>query len=221
MTCEPLLAGRSTGVCLSAVPPSRPQRNGALRRLDGPQALHSALSWCSCEVMAARLEAASARKRRALADGRSLLMVALMSCWEPFVARKRGLACSQVAIETNSFSKYAGFTGVRLGWTVVPESLHFSDGSPVIRDFTRIMTTCFNGASVIAQAGGLATLSEKARRRAAPCSAMLALLQASSHPCAAKNARRLAASCSRQALNPYMLLPTSAACFRKRWKALG
>lgn len=35
-----------------------------------------------------------------------------------------------VAIEVNSFSKYAGFTGVRLGWTVVPSGLKFSDGTP-------------------------------------------------------------------------------------------
>ncbi|GBG68484.1 hypothetical protein CBR_g3029 [Chara braunii] len=65
----------------------------------------------------------------------------------------------EVAIETGSFSKYAGFTGVRLGWTVVPEALKYADGFPVIRDFNRIMTTCFNGASNIAQAGGLACLS--------------------------------------------------------------
>ena len=37
----------------------------------------------------------------------------------------------EVAIETGSFSKYAGFTGVRLGWTVVPDALRFADGSPV------------------------------------------------------------------------------------------
>eukprot|EP00891_Asterochloris_glomerata_P005442 jgi/Astpho2/5442/Aster-07391 len=67
----------------------------------------------------------------------------------------------EVAIETCSFSKYAGFTGVRLGWTVVPDTLKFADGSPVINDFNRIMTTTFNGASVIAQAGGLACLQEK------------------------------------------------------------
>ena len=65
----------------------------------------------------------------------------------------------QAAIETASFSKYAGFTGVRLGWTVVPGELRFSDGSPVANDFNRIMCTCFNGASNIAQAGGLACLS--------------------------------------------------------------
>ncbi|KAJ7567029.1 hypothetical protein O6H91_02G128800 [Diphasiastrum complanatum] len=65
----------------------------------------------------------------------------------------------EVAIETGSFSKYAGFTGVRLGWTVVPEELLFSDGFPVRNDFNRVMCTCFNGASNIAQAGGLACLS--------------------------------------------------------------
>ncbi|KAF8019709.1 hypothetical protein BT93_G0414 [Corymbia citriodora subsp. variegata] len=65
----------------------------------------------------------------------------------------------EVALETSSFSKYAGFTGVRLGWTVVPKELLFSDGSPVAKDFSRIVCTCFNGASNISQAGGLACLS--------------------------------------------------------------
>ncbi|CAK0782802.1 LL-diaminopimelate aminotransferase, chloroplastic [Coccomyxa viridis] len=70
----------------------------------------------------------------------------------------------ECAMETCSFSKYAGFTGVRLGWTVVPEQLKFADGSPVIADFNRIMTTIFNGASVIAQAGGLAALQDEGFR---------------------------------------------------------
>uniref|UniRef100_A0A7N0U9J6 Aminotransferase class I/classII large domain-containing protein n=1 Tax=Kalanchoe fedtschenkoi TaxID=63787 RepID=A0A7N0U9J6_KALFE len=65
----------------------------------------------------------------------------------------------EVAIETTSFSKYAGFTGVRLGWTVIPKQLLFSDGFPVAKDFNRIVCTCFNGASNISQAGGLACLS--------------------------------------------------------------
>uniref|UniRef100_A0A0E0CZB2 Aminotransferase class I/classII large domain-containing protein n=1 Tax=Oryza meridionalis TaxID=40149 RepID=A0A0E0CZB2_9ORYZ len=65
----------------------------------------------------------------------------------------------EVAIETASFSKYAGFTGVRLGWTVVPKELLFSDGHPVAKDFNRIVCTCFNGASNISQAGGLGCLS--------------------------------------------------------------
>lgn len=65
----------------------------------------------------------------------------------------------QVAIETSSFSKYAGFTGVRLGWTVVPKQVLFSDGFPVVNDFRRVVNTCFNGASNLSQAGGIACLS--------------------------------------------------------------
>ncbi|CAJ2649062.1 unnamed protein product [Trifolium pratense] len=65
----------------------------------------------------------------------------------------------EVAIEVSSFSKLAGFTGVRLGWTVVPEELLYSNGFPVLHDFNRIVCTCFNGASSISQAGGLACLS--------------------------------------------------------------
>lgn len=60
----------------------------------------------------------------------------------PFLVR-----CSQV----NSFSKYAGFTGARLGWTVIPDEVKYSDGSPVRNDFNRVMTTAFNGASNIVQ----------------------------------------------------------------------
>lgn len=67
----------------------------------------------------------------------------------------------EVAIETCSFSKYAGFTGLRLGWTVVPDKLTFADGSPVKKDYNRIMTTCFNGASNVAQAAGLACCSDE------------------------------------------------------------
>jgi LL-diaminopimelate aminotransferase len=69
------------------------------------------------------------------------------------------VSCFQVAIEVSSFSKFAGFTGVRLGWTVVPEELLYSNGFPVLHDFNRIVCTCFNGASSISQAGGLACLS--------------------------------------------------------------
>ncbi|TYK06659.1 putative LL-diaminopimelate aminotransferase [Cucumis melo var. makuwa] len=64
-----------------------------------------------------------------------------------------------VAIEISSFSKFAGFTGVRLGWTVVPKELSYSNGFPIVKDYDRIVCTCFNGASNIVQAGGLACLS--------------------------------------------------------------
>ncbi|KAJ8762964.1 hypothetical protein K2173_023093 [Erythroxylum novogranatense] len=70
----------------------------------------------------------------------------------------------EVAIEIGSFSKFAGFTGVRLGWTVVPEELLYSSGFPLRKDFNRIVCTCFNGASSISQAGGLACLSEQGFR---------------------------------------------------------
>lgn len=64
----------------------------------------------------------------------------------------------EVAIELGSFSKMAGFTGVRLGWTVVPEKILFDDGELVKNDWGRLHSTFFNGASNIAQRGGLAAL---------------------------------------------------------------
>ena len=67
----------------------------------------------------------------------------------------------EVAIEVNSFSKSIGFTGVRLGWSVVPNELKFDDGSLVRNDWNRITTTIFNGASNISQSGGLASLDKK------------------------------------------------------------
>ncbi len=70
----------------------------------------------------------------------------------------------ECAIEISSFSKPIGFTGVRLGWSIVPKQLLFADGTPVIRDWTRLMTTIFNGASNIAQKGGLASLDEEGLR---------------------------------------------------------
>lgn len=63
------------------------------------------------------------------------------------------------AIEIQSFSKYAGFTGVRLGWTVVPMEL-----GELNKLWNRRQTTMFNGASNIAQEGGLAALSEAGQK---------------------------------------------------------
>jgi LL-diaminopimelate aminotransferase len=90
------------------------------------------------------------------------------AAYAPFIQNKdvpksifeipRAKECS---IEVNSFSKYAGFTGVRLGWTIVPKDLKFEDGSPVRDDFNRVMSTSFNGASNIVQSGGLAILDKE------------------------------------------------------------
>jgi len=70
------------------------------------------------------------------------------------------------AIEVNSFSKPAGFTGVRLGWSVVPKTVMYSDAvsgaeASVNADWSRIAGTIFNGASNIAQTGGLAALDDE------------------------------------------------------------
>lgn len=66
-----------------------------------------------------------------------------------------------VAIEVSSFSKLVGFTGVRLGWTVVPEELRYDDGSSVRADWNRLVSTIFNGASNIVQKGGCSVLEDK------------------------------------------------------------
>ncbi len=71
----------------------------------------------------------------------------------------------EVAIELGSFSKMAGFTGVRLGWSVVPKELRFEEGHSVRDDWNRVHTTLFNGASNIAQAGGLAVLQSDGREQ--------------------------------------------------------
>lgn len=70
------------------------------------------------------------------------------------------------ALEINSFSKEAGFTGVRLGWAVVPKDLVCEDGEPgkLNRLWLRRQTTMFNGASNIVQDGGVAILSERGQK---------------------------------------------------------
>jgi len=67
----------------------------------------------------------------------------------------------KVAIEINSFSKMAGFSGVRLGWTVVPKALKYQCGHSIRDDYIRFGCTVFNGASNIAQKGGLAVFSDE------------------------------------------------------------
>lgn len=70
------------------------------------------------------------------------------------------------AVEIQSFSKSAGFTGVRLGWTIVPKDLICVGAVPgkLNKMWARRQTTMFNGASNIAQVGGLAVLSAKGQR---------------------------------------------------------
>ena len=67
------------------------------------------------------------------------------------------------AIEINSFSKWSGFTGVRLGWTIVPHKLVIEGTKPgeVQNLWNRRQSTKFNGASNVVQPGGLAVLSKQ------------------------------------------------------------
>lgn len=59
------------------------------------------------------------------------------------------------AIEICSYSKTAGFTGVRCGYTVVPHALVF-DGAELNKFWLRRQTTKFNGVSYVVQKGALA-----------------------------------------------------------------
>jgi LL-diaminopimelate aminotransferase len=72
----------------------------------------------------------------------------------------------ECAIEISSFSKEAGFTGVRLGWSVVPKTIVCEDGEPgkLHKLWLRRQTTMFNGASNIIQEGGVAILSDEGQR---------------------------------------------------------
>lgn len=69
------------------------------------------------------------------------------------------------AIEINSFNKFAGFTGVRLGWTIVPKAIDIGGPGLLNKLWNRRQCTFFNGASNISQAGGLAALSGEGWRQ--------------------------------------------------------
>lgn len=62
------------------------------------------------------------------------------------------------AIEFCSFSKTAGFTGTRCGYTIVPETLRFHDVS-LNKLWLRRQTTKFNGVSYIVQRGAEAVFT--------------------------------------------------------------
>ena len=64
------------------------------------------------------------------------------------------------AIEIRSFSKNAGFTGTRLGYTVVPKQLVAEDGTALNPLWARRHGTKFNGAPYIIQKAGEAVYSE-------------------------------------------------------------
>lgn len=67
-----------------------------------------------------------------------------------------------VAIELKSFSKRAGFTGLRLGYTVVPENIEIN-GTKLLDLWGRRTGSKFNGAPYIVQRAGEATYSDEAK----------------------------------------------------------
>lgn len=70
----------------------------------------------------------------------------------------------ECAVEFRSFSKTAGFTGIRLGYAVIPKELKGADskGNHVSLNalWNRRQTTKFNGASYLTQRAAAATYSE-------------------------------------------------------------
>ncbi len=64
----------------------------------------------------------------------------------------------EVAVEICSFSKMAGFTGVRCSWCAIARK------NPLHSLWRRRQTTKFNGASYISQRGALAALSVEGKR---------------------------------------------------------
>ena len=64
------------------------------------------------------------------------------------------------AIEVCSFSKIAGFTGTRCGYTIVPEAL-LREGMSLNKMWLRRQTTKFNGVPYIVQRGAEAVFTEE------------------------------------------------------------
>ena len=75
----------------------------------------------------------------------------------------------EVAIEFRSFSKTAGFTGVRCAFTVVPKELRVSSqtGQSVALNplWSRRLCTKFNGVSYVTQAGAAATYTPEGKKQ--------------------------------------------------------
>ena len=68
------------------------------------------------------------------------------------------------AIEMRSFSKNAGFTGTRLGFTVIPKDL-IRDGVSLHMLWTKHQENTMNGVSYIVQAAGAAVYTPEGRRQ--------------------------------------------------------
>ncbi len=70
----------------------------------------------------------------------------------------------ECAIELCSFSKTAGFTGVRCGYTIVPQAL-VREGIHLNKLWARRQSTKFNGVSYITQMGAAAVFTEEGEKQ--------------------------------------------------------
>ena len=97
------------------------------------------------------------------ATGAVILFDAAYECFvsEPGLARSifEVEGARTCAIEICSFSKIAGFTGTRCGYTVVPEELE-REGRSLHQMWLRRQTTKFNGVPYICQRGAAAVFTE-------------------------------------------------------------
>lgn len=74
-----------------------------------------------------------------------------------------------VAIEFRSFSKTAGFTGTRCGYTIIPKTVKGKAADGTIVEFNKLWnrrhTTKFNGTAYIVQRGAAAIYSEEGQKQ--------------------------------------------------------
>ena len=100
----------------------------------------------------------------ALANNAILLFDAAYECFVTSDDLPRSIyeieGAKKCAIEFCSFSKTAGFTGTRCGYTVVPMELEF-DGVKMNKMWLRRQTTKFNGVPYIVQRGAAAVFTEE------------------------------------------------------------
>ena len=100
----------------------------------------------------------------ALANNAVLLFDAAYECFVASDDLPRSIyeieGAKKCAIEFCSFSKTAGFTGTRCGYTVVPMDLEF-DGVKLNKMWLRRQTTKFNGVPYIVQRGAAAVFTEE------------------------------------------------------------
>ncbi len=71
----------------------------------------------------------------------------------------------QCAIEFRSFSKTAGFTGIRCGYTIIPKELKGADGTSLNALWNRRQCSKFNGASYISQRGAEAIFTPEGQQQ--------------------------------------------------------